>query len=205
MAIVNAVVIGLQFSFASKQAVPQGLRWLCPITDAENEARKERSSGIQYIEPTHDVSGKEIVDQLRSAGYYLYDGTVQQRPDKHNLAYYTVRYLFGSQKANNPVASHEGGFDPELAQQGLKELLEKNLWRVRVFLNPYFRDNKPTREKAVSVNFEVRKPLFEGTTGRRVAVWARNDQGQKLGDAPIPLAPKNTLTMEGGVIAVRAI
>lgn len=179
-------LILLQFSFSNPEVVPHSVCQLGRELGAERRMRENLPAGKLVIEPHEDVGLAGFVMQLRTNGYELVDAFHQLRDDQRNprRTYQMVRYVFMRREHVCSTASFVQVRATLL--NGLLDLLVQALWRCRVYLNPLFVDGcRVVGESAVSINLDARKSLF--SCGQRIAVWRRDENGEKMGEAPMPI------------------
>jgi hypothetical protein len=186
----------LQFSFSNRNTVPKWLPWKEEETADQSKERRARKThgagmGVCVIEPTESCSIESLPDEVAPAGFYLVDAYAQQRTDPNNprKRWYMARFIFIRTEELDPNREDELKGLREGVEVGLQELCILALWRVRAWKNPYFKDGEPVEGlHAASVNMEVRKPRFS-PNGDPILQWERDAEGNKVGDAPLPLVP----------------
>lgn len=179
-------VIALQFSFSNADFVPKSVRQQGRESAQEQRARENLSTGELVIDPHEDADLIQFVEQVGLNGYELVDAFHQPRDDQHNprRAFQMVRFVFLRREHVRSTAAFIQTRATLLNE--MIEMCEQALWRVRVYLNPLIIDGRRViGENAVSINLDARKPLF--TNGERVAIWRRDEHGQKIGDAKVPI------------------
>ncbi|MCL5006887.1 MAG: hypothetical protein M1153_01970 [Patescibacteria group bacterium] len=154
------------------------------------------------IEPTEGCSLLELLGDLEVAGYELVDAFYQQRIDakdpRGERTYHMVRFLFASREFAEPSKWFKSIRDKLLNE--LRTICENALWRTRCFLNPFYENGEEVvDQRFVSVNLEVRQPLFH-PDGQPVTIWKRNEEGKRVGDAPVPLTSSHRLRMVGSCV-----
>jgi hypothetical protein len=172
-------------------------------TPEEASARKVMPiAGQAIIQPTEDVSLAEIPGMLEQADYELVDAFYKPRIDqKTRKTYHMVRFVFAHR--DYVSLSPEFRLIRDRIRLALNEICVQAMWRTRSFLNPFFKDGERIEEQsAMSLNFEVRKPLFL-PDGQPVVMWQKDAQGKRIGGAPIPLQAKFTLVVEDKVVALK--
>ena len=181
-------MVSLQFSFSNPEAIPVLVRHRSNETTEERVVRKNHASGRLVIEPTEKCSVATVFVGIESAGYELVDAFHQERIDPKDpigrRRYHTVRFQF----ARHEVAQVSDEFKVIRGQirNELQDICGDSHWRVRAFLNPFYRDGEEVPGKnAVSINFEARSPLFH-PDGTPVLVWRKDEKDNRLGNAPVP-------------------
>lgn len=202
MAELNARLVILQFSFSNPDVISSSVRRRGKETEEERVIRKSHSGGAMLIAPTAKCSLVEFLGELETAGYEMVAGFYKERIDANDLrgkrTYHMVRFLF----ARREFAEFSAEFKKmrDVIRAELRSICEGALWRVRVFDNPYFRTGEEVPgERAVSINLEAREPLFR-PDGQPIAVWPKDEWGQRIGDAPIPIRVAHRLGVEDGAI-----
>ena len=200
-------LVMLQFSFSNINVVPKWVRQEKPEDAQKHQeriARKSSATGVTVIEPAENCSANGFLDELKSAGYELVDALYQTRmnkPGTYNKVYHMVRYTFGRTRDDAVVPDE---FQNALikARDELGTLIDTAMWRVRVFSNPFYKKGEEMPDQRVaSVNFEARKPLIQ-SDGQPVLVWQKDDAGNKIGDAPLPLQSSFMLQIVDGRIQI---
>ena len=179
----------IQGSFSNKNAVPQSLRMVEAETVAQSELRLSREGTGQMIELRQNCSTVELLNDIKNAGYQLADALCQIRVNPKDWTkksrYYMVRYTFVKTEKAEPATEFLKTRDA--VENDLEKLLTESLWRIRVFLNPFFKNGQWVDGlHAVSVNLEARKPLFL-PDGKPVVQWKKDEQNNRIGEAPEPI------------------
>jgi len=189
----------VQFSFSNGNIVPPSLlkRERDIETPFEQKERKERHTGVAFIDPP--VENVSIVDFLRDdlqdSGFELVDAFYQPRFNPKDRAgkriYHMVRFVFvQSQHVTN--LNKEFLAERDLLLGGLYAIVTEATWRVRGYMNPFFRNGQAVPgQRVLSVNLNARVPLLED--GKPKLVWKKGSNGERIGDAPVPLAPAFSL------------
>lgn len=182
-------LISLQFNVSNAYPIPG-----CIKPKKQNDApekflvRKSAIKGEQFIAPEESISGLYILADLLQEGYQLVEAISMVR-DKNGLPYKTIRFSFVAEQYVNQLAEEFLHDLPEIASV-LTSILKTSLWRVRAFLNPFYREGEAINgQYAISVNLDARKPIID-ERGNPVREWQRNKTGQKMGDKPVPIEPK---------------
>lgn len=188
----------LRFSFSNLDLIPDCLEQESGIEKPEKFlARQFEIPGEQFIEPVEAVGCLLFIRDMEEAGYIIVDAFFKVGK-KYGRDFGIMLFTFAIKE--NAHCS-ERFLRAKLAiEQKLHNLFEQNMWRVRAFLNPFFKNGKMIDDLyAVSVNFEVRTPLVDGN-GKPLVQWQKNDKGERIGDAPIKICPKLFLRIENGDI-----
>lgn len=201
MVVLNAMVrlVLLQFRFSNPDAIPTSLMRLERKT---NDERKGPANGMLVIEPKEKCSLLELPGELAMAKYEMVDAFYKERRDAYSprgaKTYHVVSFLF----ARKEVAKISKEFRKarKNIRAELRSICEAAMWRVRAFSNPFFKEGEEIPGlSAVSINLEVRNPLFR-PDGQPVTVWQKDGNGDRIGDAPLPLKPSHHLRIDGGAI-----
>jgi len=186
-------LVMLQFSFSNPKVVPLFIK----RQKRENEKeiiRKNEVLGTQIIEPTAKVSLRFFLSYLEKTGYEMVDGFYQARLDKNNRPYHMVRFIFV--RRQYVVISEEFRQVRDVLRAELQEISQIALWRIRVFLNPFFKNGEEIPgQYALSINLEMRQPLFH-PDGQAMMVWPKDEEGKRTGKEPLPLNPDHYLCIK---------
>lgn len=183
-------MVSLQFSFSNAEVIPSSVRRLERETPEERVVRKSRTDGVRFIEPVENVSLAQFLKDLAKAGYQLVDALCKPRIDANDPSgrrtYYMARFLFARREHATPSPEFKK-VRPKIRKE-LQEICAA-MWRVRAFLNPFYKDGEEiTGLHAMSINLEVRKPLFDDA-GQPLKARPRNAEGKRFGAPPLPLRP----------------
>jgi len=183
-------LVSLQFSFSNSRVVPLAIRWVDRETLYEQDDRhRHRKSGTMVIEPTEKSSLVEFLGELEGAGYELVDALCQERPHPKNprQIYSVVRFLFA--RCEFVDLSDEFKKVRDNIRAKLSEMCRVAMWRVRAFSNPFYENGEEVAgQRALSINLEAREPLFR-PDGQPVTRWQKDEEGERVGDAPLPIKP----------------
>jgi hypothetical protein len=187
----------VQFSFSNPDAIPPSVRWRRPETQEERVERKDHVAGVMIVQPTEGTSLAEFPRDLEAAGYKLVDAFCKERinDNPHLKRYHMVRFIF----ARREHAQISQGFWKvrDAIRAEFQGICGSAMWRVRVFDNPFYQDEEEVSgRRTMSINLEVRQPLFVG--GQPVMVWQRDDVGRRVGSAPIRLTAKRHFRVVAG-------
>ncbi|MBI2035674.1 MAG: hypothetical protein HYT12_03245 [Candidatus Liptonbacteria bacterium] len=154
------------------------------------------------IEPTEKCSLVEFLGELEASGYEMVYGFYKMRIDakdpRGKRSYHMVRYLFARREFVE--LSDEFKKVRDVIRAELRSICESAMWRVRAFLNPFYKNGEEIPgERAVSINLEARQPLFR-PDGQPVTVWQKDENGERVGDAPLPLKAAYYLRIVGGAV-----
>lgn len=201
MVILNGVrLVTLQFSFSNPDAIPATVKRLDRETQNERKIRKARSSGIMVIEPVENCSLSGFLKELEEAGYEMVDALYKERIDakdpRGERTYHMVRFLFACREFVKLSAEFKEV--RKAIYSDLQGLCGNAFWRVRAFLNPFYKnDEEVPGQRAVSINFEARRPALTGD--RPVTMW-QYINGKRVGDAPRPIRADYRLRVIGNTI-----
>ena len=181
-------LVQLQFSFSNPGIIPVSVRRLKRETDEELTTRKSRLSGIQIIEPTASCSIVEFPMELEKIGYEMVDAFYKERIEtKTKRTYHMVRFVFACREhvwISDDFRNVRGAIRADL-----QNICMTAMWRVRAYSNPYYMDDEDSEERAISINMEAREPLYL-PNGQPVVIWLKDENGSRLGNAPVPISPK---------------
>jgi len=185
-------MISLQFSFGNPKLVPDSVMHLPHETPEERQERKSEIPGQLVIEPTMGCSLARIVDEIEASGYEMCDAAYkprisQSRQNRGRKTYHMVRFLFVHHEYAEVSDFFRGERDK--IRQDLDHICQEAMWRVRVFRNPFFHNGEMIEGQCfLSINFEVRQPFLE-PNGQPIRMWQKDEQGRKIGNAPLPIKP----------------
>lgn len=195
-------LVALQFSFSNPDAIPATVKRQDRETPEERVERKNHSSGVMVIEPTEKCSLVEFLGELEAAGYEMVDAFYKERIDakdpRGKRSYHMVRFLFARREFVDLSDEFKKVRDTIRAE--LRSICEAAMWRVRSFSNPFYKNGEEIPDqRAVSVNLEARQPLFR-PDGQPVTVWQKDENGKRVGDAPLPLKADYSLRIVGDAV-----
>jgi len=199
-------LVALQFSFSNADAIPTSVKRLDRETPEERNERKNHASGTPLIEPTENCSLVDFLDEIKSAGYEMVDALYKERIDpkdpRGRRMYHMVRFLFARREFVD--LSEEFKATRDIISRELRSICEVAMWRIRAFLNPFFEKGEEViGYHAISINLESRKPLFR-PDGQPVTVWQKDEKGNRVGDAPLPLKPDHYLCIKDNAVQLTA-
>lgn len=179
--------VELRPSFSNPKIIPPSVIRRKDETLEDHLKRKSHSSGFVVMEPTTNCSIPALAEEFEAAGYEMVDAFLQKRFDPENKfkIWYVVRFLFVRREYATP--SEEFLAKRSAIRADLDEMMQSVLWRVRALLNPAYINGIPIEgQQMLSINLEARKPLFN-PDGTPVTVWQKDEKGERVGNAPIPL------------------
>lgn len=195
-------LVALQFSFSNPDVIPATVKRQDRETPEERVGRKSHSSGVMVIEPTEKCSIEEFLEELEAAGYEMVDGFYKERIDANDprgkRSYHMVRFLFARREFVELSDEFKKVRDTIHAE--LWSICEAAMWRVRSFSNPFYKNGEEIPDqRTVSINLEARQPLFR-PDGQTVTVWQKDENGKRVGDAPLPLKADYCLRIVGDAV-----
>jgi hypothetical protein len=199
------LVVMLQFSFSNPDVVPAVAKRMAQETPEEQVKRKSYSNGVVLIEPTERCSLAKLLGELEAAGYEMVDAFYKKRIDAKDphgkRMYHMSRFLFARREFVE--LSDEFKKVREAIRTELRSICESAMWRVRSFSNPFYKNGvEIPNQRAVSINLEGRRPLFN-SAGNRLKVWQRNTLSEKVGTAPLPIQPTHELRIIYSALALK--
>lgn len=193
-------MIMLKFAFSNPNVIPRFVK------GAKDELlfRKDRSSGVLAIESTERCSVAEFLGKIAVSGYEMVDAFYKRGIDtrdanikrKNNIVY----FFFA--RSEFVELSDEFKKERPLIYNELWKICKTAMWRVRLFLNPFYKDGQEINDQyALSVNLDARQPLF-CSDGQPVKIWKKDDKGKRVGETAIPLKAKYHLRVENNTISL---
>lgn len=196
-------LISFQFSFSNADAVPRFVRQTCAETPEGREKRKSYdNAGVQLIPPTENCNLFGVLTEINSAGWSLVDAVYQERvnPIPGRKMYHMVRFVF-AKPDGAPINADEALYRRAIASD-FAEITGQAHWRVRGYSNPYFKDGEVVEGAcAISVNMEVRVPRYR-LDGTPVTQWIKDEDGNRLGNAPRPITADYNLFVNSAHISL---
>lgn len=202
-------LIALQFNFSNARLIPDSIRQLDPETDEEAVERRGRVKGVLVVPPTELCSLSDFIRILGAMRKFeLISATYKRcrKTESHRGSdtYHRVRFTYG----RIPWVSEWQGLEKlkaGMVQDQLLHICDEALWRVRVYVNPFSRNGTTTREEhALSINLDVRKP-FSTFDGEPIIVWRKDEGGNRIGSAPLPLQPDCKLQIADHAITLEKV
>lgn len=196
-----AQLVILQFSFSKLSLIPNCIPMRAPESKEKTTERKNAVRGEQIIPETAGVKVLGFLQSLIPYGYQLSDAFALTR-EKNGQEYGVVRFVFAG--PGHHMASAEFAKNRPAYLEELRKLLDEACWRVRAFINPFFRDQLPVDDKyVISINLEARDPLVN-PDGSLILRWKRDENNNKIGDQKFPIEPKNFLKIRNGEVVIVA-
>ncbi len=196
----------VRFSFSNEKAVPEWISHHKKGVSQEKTGRKSRLNGKLVINPTENCSILSLAKDLGMAGYELVDAFCQKHtnPKYPEDEYQVVRFTFVRKGDMKLPDDFMNARIPVLGS--LREMCADTMWRVRVFLNPYYKNGDEIPDKhAISINLESRQPL-RFPEGPPIMVWPKDRNGRSTKGVPgagkVALAPDYRLCIENNVISL---
>ena len=184
-------IVSLQFSFSNPDIVPPDIPRRDRLTRTAGSP-----TGVLLFDPTENTSVADLPADLEQAGYELADAFHEERAgETKRRTYRALRFVF-SRREHATAPSEERATLLAAARRGLERICKGALWKARAYLNPLRVNGEETEDEyAVSIPLVGRQPLF-WPDGRPVSAWQRDERGNKLGDAPIPIRPAASLRVK---------
>lgn len=192
--------IMLQFSFSNAKVVPKSIEPRNPESLDDAFKREKHANGRRVIDPVKNVDVLTFVEGLTNGGYKLAKAFSQKRPktDDPSQSYYIARFDFEPWEED----FEHGDASARHNVNALKKMCYEAMWQVKVFVNPFFSDGKEVAgEYTVSINMSFRQPLYNNV-GKPIKRWRKDEDGERVGEAAVPLRPDYCLSFSEGVIDV---
>lgn len=172
------------------------------IAERLSRRSKKGPSGVKIQESVQNVGLANILDDLEKAGYELVDAFHEEPyyPDTGRTKH-AVRFVFA--RSEHATPSDEFLEVRDRMREALREVTGTAAWAVMAYRNPFFSDGEVVEGFThVSINGAGRTPLLR-PDGSPVVQWKRDETGEKVGDAPLPLTPECKLRIsEDGEITI---
>ncbi|MBZ9572848.1 hypothetical protein KJA17_01495 [Patescibacteria group bacterium] len=173
-------LVVVQFRFSNPGVIPASVKHLGREI-LEERGKKYKSNGRLVIEPTENCSLVEFLGELKAAGYQMVDAFHRERIDpkdpRGQRRYHMVRFVFA--RSEYMDLSDEFKAVRHVISKELREICVQAMWRVRVFLNPFYKDGEEIPgEYVVNIDVASRRPLFL-PDGRPVMVWQKDENGKR--------------------------
>jgi len=186
----------VQFQCNGHKGVPA---YITRLDEKSSASRGYTGKGVQVIKPTQNVSLDELCTGLKASGLELVSAFCQDRPvDGHSR--YIVRFTFvRASDVKDPAEVYKW---QNLMRTALSEMCETALWQTTAFVNPYFRDSEAVEGlSTASINCNMRTPLYCSDRTPKMR-WQKDDNGRRIGDAPLPLRADYLLVVRENTIGL---
>lgn len=204
-------MIMLKFNFSNPNVIPRFVKHLNQETDqgAKDELlfRKNRSGGVLAIESTERCSIAKFLGEVAVSGYEMVDAFYKKGIDTRDPSIkrknHTVCFFFA--RSEFVKLSDEFKKERPLIYNELWKICKTAMWRVRLFLNPFYKDGEEINgQYALSVNLDVRQPLYcpDGQPRTPVMVWQKDKNGKRVGETTIPLKAEYHLRVKDNTISL---
>ena len=187
----------MQFTFTRSELVPKsfGIRGEKAFQDGDET---QRVPGEQVIDQTPEVGILPFVGDLTEAGYELVNA-FSRRQSNNSGSYFKANFEF-VQKEHAQVSEFFLK-QREAAMADLTKLVTEAMWQTRAYLNLFFSRGVPVEGvSSVFINLAKRVPLVDAKGP--LLRWQRDERGEKVGTAPIPIAPKRFLRVRDCGISI---
>ncbi len=190
---VTTATVMLQFHVPDINKVP-GAQELEQDQDSLTADGQQRVPGVQFIQPSPQVTGHALPSQLIRAGYRLFDAYRQERRADKGGTHWVLRFLFGRAEETEIPGEVASYLDQSAAV--ITKLFTDALWDVRAWHNCYYEKNRPIKDRfAISINFSGRDP-YRNTKGEALLVYPRDVRGHKIpGKKKRPVHPQATISI----------
>jgi|GEM_PF-1544366 len=164
----------VQFDLNNYQALP----FCLPRIEKEDHAASTKRRAANRISAADTrlaeigrtkISTSYLPISLHAGGYVLVDAQHRERVDQHkkDVLYHAIRYTFIRRTFEElEDKTRLEAFRPfrGVHHAGFQELCELALWgKFRVYRNPFYENHvEIPGQYAISLNFDGRKPLFDG-------------------------------------------
>lgn len=188
-----------QFSFSNKSLVPAWFWRKDAEALSDRKVRKEReknnNGSVQLIAPKMNTGLLAFVHELEAAGWVMTDALAQERADpKHEgHTYFAVRFMYHRAPLPQPLDPKWEAVVRDICRPALVKFCKEAMWRVRAYRNPLHREGAEGLF-GISINCEVRQPL-RNDKGERIVRWAKDEQGERVGEQPLPIVPEAYLRL----------
>ena len=192
-------MILVKFIIQKRETIPTSIQSTEMETVEELQRRKEEYvPGRETIERTGDCSVVAILDEIAQLGFELVGAfqkpMINYRGGKQQT-YHQLRLTF--MRGEEVMSDMHEGFRQARSQilRDVSQLCCESLWRVRVFDNPFFQngDMDPIG-RCTCITLEGRRPL-RFPNGDPVVEWRKDERGNHIGDAALPISAKHRLTV----------
>ena len=196
-------LVVVQFAIANPDIVPLYVPVKEQLAVKEFTDRKEAGSEQEFkpiLDSVPDVFCLDFAEDLACQEFELVDAFL--KPVTHTARPHTkAQFVF----ASKPFVDSSSDFIvvKEGLMQDLDLLFNDAMWRVRAFRNPFYRDRKAVDGQfALSINLDARSALVD-EEGEPLLRWQKDENGNRVGDKPMPITPKRFLRIENETICVK--
>lgn len=194
-------LVTLQFSATNPSFVPERLPRKGKETVEQFVVRKSAIKGHQILEPVERVSGLYFSQDLEGEGYQPVDAFARTM-EKDGRPFTVARFVSVAEQYVD--SSEEFLKIKPICKDAQVQIVTQALWRIRAFLNPFFENGEVVDgQYAISVNFEARVPLVD-KDGKPLLQWRKDERGERIGDAPVPIEPRLFLRIENGDLCFKS-
>ena len=198
----------LKLNFSNPNVIPRFVKHLGQETKDELSFRKSRLSGVLVIELAERCSLANFLREIAVSGYEMVDAFYKQGIDtrdpgikrkNHTACFFFARSEFVE------LSDEFKGVRP-LIYNELWKICKTAIWRVRLFLNPFYKDGEEINDQySLSINLYARKPLYcpDGQSIPPVMVWQKDKNGKRIGEATIPLKADYYLCADSNTIKIK--
>ena len=200
----NVRMVMLQFSFSNPDVIPLSMR-----RKTQNEPLlfdcKTRLDGVLVIKPTEKCSLVKFIGELEMSGYKIVNAFYRKRIDNKDPSskrkYHIVRFFFARREFAE--ISDEFKKNRNTVYAELRSMCENAMWQVKLFSNKFYKDDKEIHgQNALSINLGARQPLYY-PDGQVVTVWKKDNDGKRIGEAPIPMKADYYLCADNNTIKLK--
>ncbi|MEK7089811.1 MAG: hypothetical protein AAB920_03270 [Patescibacteria group bacterium] len=151
---------------------------------------KHAPTGVVVIQPTPHCDLYYLLAELEASQYEMIDAFCQERENTSDRSgksvHYVARYTFCRREDAEIFSKTFWEMQKDLLAE-LEAVCRQALWRVRTYQNPFYKDGVEVHnEHTISINMEVREP-FHGPDGQSIELWLKDENGERMGDAPLPM------------------
>lgn len=186
-------LVFVQFRINKKTMVPSGIR----EKDPQNP-RYSSQNGTLLMGPSSNVSLVQFCEDLSNNNYSLVDCFFKKRVNIYK-EYYIVRFVF---IPTENVRNHDVLMERQATMDNAFEEMKKSFWKVEVYENPYHNKGESVEDLSLGINCIERIPLFR-PDGSLILRWQKDENGERVGDEPVPIKPSFGLCWSEGKLTLR--